>query len=304
MAGSLLVPLDGSTLARRALPFGVALAAASKRKLHLLRVLTPQPPRSEALVQETAAMQNLEQIARELRATGLEVEVETSSSIFGEVAEVIVNTAQISGVELIVMSTHGRGGLGRWVYRSVAEQVLRRATTPVFLVPALCGRTWPIDRRPRILLTSDGSQLAQLAIEPARTWAQQLGAEVVLVRAVPPASNDAAAYIYEDQLTERADARESLEAVASTFRQVGLEVTVLTPAGDPAICITEVAIAKDVDAIAMATHGRSGVSDVVLGSVATETLHRAAVPMFLVPAGPVWVEAERRATGSATARSA
>jgi nucleotide-binding universal stress UspA family protein len=186
------------------------------------------------------------------------VEVETSSTICGEVAEVIVDTAQLSGGELIVMSTHGRGGLGRWVYRSVAEQVLRRATTP-----------------------------------PARTWAQQPGAEVVLVRAVPPVTSDAAAIVYADRLSERADAMESLEAVASTFRQVGIEATALTPAGDPAICITEVAIAQDVDAIAMATHGRSGVSEAVLGSVATETLHRAAVPMFLVPAASAAVSVYR-----------
>jgi nucleotide-binding universal stress UspA family protein len=188
--GCLLVPFDGWTVSKRALPYAVALANASKQTLHLLRVLTPQPPRGEALVQESAAMAGREQIARGLRGESLDVEVETSSTIFGEVAEVIVGTAQRSGAELIVMSTHGRGGLGRWVYWSVAERVLHLATTPVFLVPALCGRTWPADRRPRILLTFDGSLLAGLAVEAARNWAQLIGADVVLVRVVPPASND------------------------------------------------------------------------------------------------------------------
>src|SRR2546430_2505646 len=111
MAGCLLVPLDGSTLSKRALPYAVALAKASQRTLHLLRVLTPQPPRGGPLVQESAAMAELEQIARGLRDKNLDVEVETSSTIFGEVAEVIVDTAQRSGAELIVMSTHGRGGI-------------------------------------------------------------------------------------------------------------------------------------------------------------------------------------------------
>lgn len=288
MTGCLLVPLDGSTLSKRALPYAIGLTKASGGTLLLLRVLIPRPPRGEPLVQESAAMAELDEIAGPLRAQGLSVDAEVSSTIFGGVAEVIVDTAQRSGAELIVMSTHGRSGFGRWVYGSVAERVLRLSATPVLLVPAPCGRGWPSDRRPRMLLALDGSALAALAVAPTQSWAQLLGADVHLIRALPPVSSDAAAYVYEDRIGERAEAMRTLESVASSFRQAGVQTAIHTPTGEAAACIAQLAAEQDIDILAMATHGRSGVPQVVLGGVATETLHRTGLPTLLVrAAGPV-----------------
>ncbi len=72
--------------------------------------------------------------------------------------------------------------------------------------------------------------------------------------------------LYEDRLAKRAGATQSLESVASTFRQAGIQTTVHTPAGEAGSCIAELAVTQDVDIIAMATHGRSGISEAVLGS--------------------------------------
>jgi nucleotide-binding universal stress UspA family protein len=281
MPGCVLVPLDGSPLANRALAYASMLGRARACRVLLLRVLTPQPPRGEELVQAPEARAELERIAARLRAAGLNVACEISTTLFGTPAEVVVDTAQREGAEIIVMSTHGRSGLGRWVYGSVAEGVLRLAQVPVLLVPAISHRTWPARRAPRILLALDGSDVADRAIEPTSQWAQALRAEVVVVRVLPRPTAEAAAYLYEDRSAEQTEAEQSLQTATAPLRKAGLPVTLLTPTGEPAERIAEIAREQDVDIISMATHGRSGVSRVVLGSVATETLQRAAVPTLL-----------------------
>lgn len=282
MLGCVLAPLDGSSLAERALGHAAALAAAHHNHLLLLRVLTPQPRRGETLIQEPEARAELQRVADRLGTTGIDVDIEISTTLFGSPAEVIVQTAGRHDAETIVMSTHGRSGLGRWLYGSVAEEVLRLAPVPVMLVPAMSERTWPTQRPPRLLLALDGSPLAAEAIEPTRSWAQALGAEVALVRVLPPRSAEAAAFVYEDLLAEQTQAVQSLDTAAARFRELGVNASVHTAIGEAARGIAGLAREQDVDAIAMASHGRSGLSRVVLGSVATETLHRTGLPMFLV----------------------
>ena len=282
MLGCVLAPLDGSMLAERALAHAATLAGARHTGLLLLRVLTPQPRRGEALIQEPEARAELQRVADRLKATGLDVDIEISTTLFGSPAEVIVQTARRQQAKLIVMSTNGRSWLGRWLYGSVAEEALRLAPIPVLLVPATSERTWPTQRPPRLLLALDGLPFAAEAIEPAHTWAQALGASVALVRVLPPRSTEAGAYVYEDPLAEQTAAVQSLEKTATTFNEMGIDTSIHTPIGDAARRIMDVAREQDVDAIAMATRGRSGLSRVVLGSVATETLHRADLPMLLV----------------------
>jgi nucleotide-binding universal stress UspA family protein len=282
MLGCVLVPLDGSALAERALPFAATLSRTRGGRLLLLRVLTPRPPRGEQLVLEPTAHAELDAVADRLRGHGLEVEVEVSTTLFGDVANMIVAAARHHTAELIVMSTHGRGGLGRWVYSSVAEQVMRLAPVPILLVPANCERTWPVQRSPHILLALDGSDLAARAIDPTGTLAHALEAHVTLLQVLPPLNAAASSFVYENQAAVEAAAARSLADAADTLRQAGVRVSVRIEFGRPAACIAEVAREDDVDAIVMATHGRSGLSRVVLGSVATETLQRAGLPVLLV----------------------
>jgi nucleotide-binding universal stress UspA family protein len=302
MRGCILVPLDGSPVANRALSHASALARARAYPVLLLRVLTPEPRRGEELLQEPEARAELQRIADRLRACDVSASVQISTTLLGSPAEVIVDTAQREGAQIIVMSTHGRTGLGRWLYGSVAEQVLRLAPIPVLLVPAISNRVWPTDHPPRVLLTLDGSDAAARAIAPVTEWARALSAEVTLVRVQPSSGAEAAAYMYEDRPAEQREAVQSLETAAAHLRHAGIHATLSTPTGHPAQCIAEVARERDVDIIAMATHGRSGVSRVVLGSVATETLQRAAVPMLLIGVKPPSAASPDRLQQSETAQ--
>jgi nucleotide-binding universal stress UspA family protein len=141
MYGRLLVTLDGSALGEKAVPHAVALARAFGATLDLLRVVPlalPEGPSDagavSALAQEAdEAAGYLGSLRGELAAAGLDCRTSVRS---GDVADEILRHAEEIEADLIVMSTHGRSGLGRWVYGSVADRVLRQAETPVLLVRA------------------------------------------------------------------------------------------------------------------------------------------------------------------------
>jgi nucleotide-binding universal stress UspA family protein len=276
-----LVPLDGSPLAEQALPFAAALARQPNARVLLLRVLEPGPDPSVPLIHEAAARAELEYVAEHLRLDGLDVETLLFSTLHGNVASVIVETAGQRDANLIVMSSHGRGGPGRWVHGSVAEEVLRTSPIPVLVIPATCSREWVAGRDLRILVPLDGSTLAEQALEPILASLAGIDVELVLLRVVPAPSAEAAAYLFEDPAAELAQARAGLEAVADRLRRRDLQVSVQTSVGSAAEAITRMAHEQAIDLIAMATHGRSGLARVVLGSVATETLRRASVPLLL-----------------------
>ena len=136
-----LVPLDGSPLAEGIIPFLLKIAGPLDMSIRLLRVLEPVSPaigdgmRASLMVDpETRTREAEEYLATNaalLRARGVNVSWEVRS---GRPDDEIVEAARENGTDLIAMSTHGRSGLGRLLFGSVAEQVLRHADVPVFLM--------------------------------------------------------------------------------------------------------------------------------------------------------------------------
>lgn len=138
----ILLPLDGSKLAEAALPHAVHLARQFDSQLVLLRVVvSPYAIVAPDLVLagtdpdlrelSTHAEQYLKGIGAQIAGQGIDVRTVVSE---GPVAEAIIDHALALDVDLIVMSTHGRGGVSRWVYGSVAERVLQGAACPVLLI--------------------------------------------------------------------------------------------------------------------------------------------------------------------------
>jgi nucleotide-binding universal stress UspA family protein len=136
---TILVPVDGSALAESALPKAVDLAGATEARLLLVRAAEahtmPGVDPTEAQVKVVSeAEAYVVRLAAELRATGLEgVE---ASVWYGPPAYAIVEAARLHHVDLIVMTTHGRSGLGRLILGSVAESVVRGTRTPILLLRA------------------------------------------------------------------------------------------------------------------------------------------------------------------------
>ena len=138
MYQKILVPLDGSAVAEVALPHAIQLAAMCHAEIVLLRVAfvpvftSDDPAAAErAAVQESAAY--LEQKTQDLQSPRDKLSTQVR---YGNAAEEIVEYAAHHGVSLIVMSTHGRSGIGRWLLGSTAEKVLRGSTVPVLLIRA------------------------------------------------------------------------------------------------------------------------------------------------------------------------
>lgn len=146
MYREILVTLDGSELAEGALPHAIALQKAFSARLTLLLVLEPsvayvQPALGGMVVDATIVVDEevhtgrdyLDGITSRLSGEGMSVQGVIRD---GDPASEICDYAAENEIDMIVMCTHGRSGIKRWVYGSVADKVLRSASTPVLLIRA------------------------------------------------------------------------------------------------------------------------------------------------------------------------
>ncbi len=145
MFAHLLVPLDGSQLAEAALPSVRALAAKFGSTVTLLRVVRPPDVTTSTVgsamteVLSTLSQYNLQEAEAYLREQQRSLRhdvqfVQRRVTMGNSIAQIILDTAASEEVDAIVMSTHGRGGLSRWVFGSVADKVLRQAHVPILLI--------------------------------------------------------------------------------------------------------------------------------------------------------------------------
>ncbi len=296
---SILVPLDGSTLSEQALPLALAIARGAGAKVHLalVHVAPPAPMGSEPAPQyatlelglrewETAYLSSL---ATTLRS---KVTVPVSSALLdGPIAPTLTDFARGNRVDLIVMTTHGRGPAQRAWLGSVADALVRSARVPVLLVRAAEGEA-PRQTEPaigRILVALDGSPRSESVLPHAAGLARLLGSELTLVRVVMPAVvplGPAPVYtsVPDPEVTEmlRQEAEEYLAKVSQRLREEGCQVTSTTIVAAPvAATILELAQPGQVGLVALATHGRGGVRRLVLGSVADKVVRGAQCPVLV-----------------------
>ncbi len=300
MFPKILVPLDGSELAERALPLAVKLAAQGGSRLILLRVpvfdlpeslLPPVVERQDARWREYtpedavhAATAYLERIAARLTEQGSQVETRV---VEGDPAGIILDLAEMEQISLIVMSPRGITGLARWVFGSVTERVLRQAPCPV-LVSRASG-----DVR-RVFITLDGSPLAEHAIEPGLNVAQRLGCPVTLLRVEPRVANNlieemviGLALANEgavEQLTDVALANAALylNDVVERYEQPGRTLQKSLLVGGAAEQIVESVEQVSDSLIVMASHGRTGLQRWVYGSVTDKVMHSTEASLLIV----------------------
>ncbi len=289
----ILIPLDGSSLSERALPIAAAVAQSTGGRLILVRAAVAHslPGTDEGKAQLQAvhdAQAYLQTIAR--RYNDL-LDLECVAPL-APPEEGILMEAEVRRADLIMMTTHGRSGLGRFVYGSVTESVLAHSPVPVWIVrmgSAAPGA--PRDRgvRPRILVPLDGSGFAEAVLPYATALARALDWTVVLLRVAPPALPTVVeAEISASQLPAPlvaeppSEADRYLAAVAASLKAQGVRAQPLVRVGPPAQAILDESAASGADLVVMATHGRSGMSRMLYGSVAAEVLHRGHLPLLLV----------------------
>jgi nucleotide-binding universal stress UspA family protein len=284
---AIIVPVDGSSLAERALPYAERIARAGEARLVILQVVHPA---SNNASDEEVAAQADEVVAAQTHVDALVGRVAPGVAVEGAVtindpAEGILEETNDRQAGLIVMSTHGRSGIGRWIYGSVADDVMRHARVPVLLVPPHIRLPWPTDRRLRVLVPLDGSDLARGSLPLACELVDALQAELFLVRSVelhPPMYGDPTAFSVLDPTLELDAAKSQLEKLAVDLRATGWTVHVDELVGYAVTAITDFARDHQIDVIAMSTHGSGGITRLIMGSVATGIVQRAESPVLVV----------------------
>jgi nucleotide-binding universal stress UspA family protein len=296
--GLILVPLDGSAVAEEAVPVAAELArrmCAALRLVHVHMPITADPIHVEGLPVIDGHMRSLrrehEQAyldqARERLAPGAAV---SAVLLDGPVAATVAAYAKANGTTLIVMTTHGRGGLERAWLGSVADELVRVSPVPLLLVRPEPGSA-PLPLR-RILVPLDGSAIAEAILEHAVGLARlDADSELILLDLVQPIASavwipDAAlaAPVAGGDVTRRQEerAREYLNGLSRRLEASGVRVRARVQVATAiALAILEVARDERADIIALATHGRSGIRRLTLGSVADKVVRGSAVPVLL-----------------------
>lgn len=287
----IMVPLDGSKLSENALVAAVALAQKVQAELILLSVpvikhvmVMPEYSGYATMLPEQSledSRHDFKEYLDHLREHRIPNQVTTRIEVAeGDEASVIVDRAFAEQVNLIVMATHGRSGLSRWMMGSVTEKVLQQAHCPVLAV----RNDDPIEH---VLITLDGSAASEAALEPGLVMAQALGASVTLLQVqsgqdyVSPreierlnAVEKGLGLRMQDSVYYAAEAYlDYLKTRYEPLLDQSLDKAVLD--GSPARRIIQFIEENGIDLVVMATHGRTGLQRWLYGSVTEKVLRGA-----------------------------
>jgi len=315
----ILVPLDGSTRAERAIPVAARLAHASGGSVIITRVVNnsietwPYVIQQPTLVQSIIdteldlASQYLEDIITSAALKGITTE---SVVLFGPVAPTILSMAHSYDADLIVVCSHGYTGITRWVVGSVAEKVACHSTVPVLVLRE--GGPIPTDQcvgfgyAPKALVALDGSAHAKAAIEPAAYLVAALAAPARGTLHLTRVVSELAANSKEDTLntgeymlhTASQYLKTTIEhihegLVAPCVKDLDLNINwsvavdvdvagALIRVAENGENIMEKGVYGGYDVIVMATHGREGLQRWAMGSFTERVLNASKLPLLIV----------------------
>jgi len=286
---TILVPTDFSEHADKALESAEILAKPLGAQIHLLHVvhLPVQAVTPEMAVVPVGFWQDLREHAerktaelkKKVEAQGLRCTTEIVEDVPGFA---IAAAAKRANADLIVMGSRGLTGVKHALLGSVAERTVRTAACPVLTVKQDGGGAL---RLRTILVPMDFSDSAHRALDLAKELAKSGPAHLILVHAyyVPVELEQ---YLIQkgDPVLERlsASVTKDLEKILTGLQDAGLSSEYITGNGAPERLIIELAKSKHADLIAMGTHGRRGLSHLLLGSVAERVVRTAECPVLTV----------------------
>ncbi len=310
-----LVPLDGSEVSGGIIPFVTQFAHGLNMGVTLATAIELDPTRSapfrgiaggfseptdlDSLIARSDIPNELkEKIDREVKrpldelADRMALEgIPTDTKVaLGPASETIIQMAQDCDCDLIAMSTKGRSVLGSGLLGSVTYKVMHESPMPILAItPERARQNWGTDYAiNRIIVPLDGSELAEAALPYSAFLAGGMNMSVTLMHAHP--LDD---FLYSDgfmisdaipqaQDEMAAEMRRYLHGIASELRNEGLTVNTETTKGKPSTEIAALARKTDHSMIALATHGRSGMSRLLLGSVAEAVVRESGDPVLIV----------------------
>lgn len=309
MFKKILVPLDGSAEAETVLPYVRDLASRFDSEVNFLSIglgskrrrvnqllddymhhVVEHLQRHDITCRATIVYSSAEEEALEYAEVSMPGQVIKSKGtvLYGGPADEILGYSKKHHMDLVIMATHGHGGLRRWWLGSVSEKVVSQSTIPVLLIHS--KQVKEIDKEKKstfnlILAPLDGSEIGEAALHDAETVALKTGAAMMLLHIIPEPHSIEARIMgpeFKKFLNALHDSGEKyLEKICARLAAKGIDVDAKIITGEPAESIIELAGHEKADLIAMSTHGRSGVARWVLGSVADKVLHASKLPMWL-----------------------
>ena len=297
----LLLPLDGTPYAERAVTYTAALASATGANIVLAHVRTllsagqvDARPRAESGQNErddTPSVWDFPTYLAWLRTSLLNYvpQVEVRQVDAPTVARGLLDLEREEACDVVVMASHARKGAGRVMLGSVADEMVRHGRSPVLIIPPLAPTVDTMLKRvTRVLVPLDGSTRAEQALAPVLGWLGQHPPSELAPRELDllAVAEDGRALGQARRYVEHA--RDLLAA-----RLASVAVSVVAKVGDPGRIIVEqgdigepnaVGDWERTDLVVMATHGRSGLARYLYGSVATYVVAHAKVPVLLVHA--------------------
>ena len=309
MYRSILVALDGSPFAEHTIPHALSIAQRTGARVRLVTVVKPLPEAFvDGMYYDTSSLQQ-EEIARTesyisgvaARAKGVGAGHVETSVLQGDVATSLCDILASGSEDLLVLATHSRSALGRFWLGSVTDEMVRHSPRPILLVrpheenPVDLG---PIAAPRRVLIPLDGTPFGEQILEPVTTFlAGSTGAEVVLLRVlhdvscssempdVPEARKEASQLLLQVrslQTALRQQAQQYLDGVARRLDSSGLrvrtEIVVDDQAGE---AILREIDSSHADLLAICTHGRRGLSRLILGGVANKVIRGSPIPVLV-----------------------
>jgi nucleotide-binding universal stress UspA family protein len=305
MFKKILVPLDGSELAERAIPYAEDLASHFGSEISLINVRTPsedpEKPEFKAYISKMAA--TIEQDVKKYPALPPGEQVKVKSTItrtsggLTHAAEEILEFAGKEKTELIVMATHGRTGIRRWVLGDTANKVASALNCPVLLIRANAEAPKKIHLN-KILAPLDGSKESEAVLPYVESLAARVKSGINLLYVTEllyhvVVSPSTAGYYggegivrvpYNDEeMKPMKDAAEKyIKGVSDKLNGKGIKTSYEVRVGSAGVEIIEVEEKMHPDMVVMSTHGHSGFGRFDHGSITDKVLHGGITPLLLV----------------------
>jgi nucleotide-binding universal stress UspA family protein len=286
-----VVPLDGTALATAILP-DARRVAGPDGELILVNAVELFPFWDTARLRQQrkavdASRDYLREVADRLR--GDEVKVEVQTMVADNVAQAIDEAAMVFDADVIAVATHGLSPLGRLLRGSIAWLALAHSPVPVLIRHVLEGDGEPLPpKRPerRLMVPLDGSTLAEKVLPLAHDLATEWAASIWLVHVISkyPVSGFPRTEVDSEALTQEEAHRSSQQYLDRMAAGLGGDVHTHVITGTPSDELAGAAAAWDITDIAISSHGRTGLSRVIVGSVTDALIHRTELPIIVVPA--------------------
>jgi len=286
----ILIPLDGSEVAEKAVSSGEEMARRLGSELLLMSVCG----NGESSEQNLSAY--LQDKAERLQQSGIN---STTVTIGGDAPDQIIDFAERNGIDLIIMSTHGKTGISRWPMGDTCNKVLHESYVPLLLIRGLATVLGETSTH-CILVPLDGSRRSEATIPYIASLINTGGSQVILLRVNEAAESHGEIVDdlvpcwehYSREALSRTDKviREYLEGIRQRIGNIDAEISCEVLTGKAAPEIIRYAEEKGISLITMSTHGYSGFSPWQLGSVSRKVIEGSTKPILLIRPRPTVME--------------